>query len=92
MYRVLLRSEHLKRDTYFKLPAWAEKENVARELQKPLYVLSTACKDRYETIRDFLAHECGGEVTSLDKSVFFWTQQGFDYGYEKGSVIKILQI
>ena len=26
----------------------------------------------------------GGEVTALDKSVFFWTQQGFDYGYEKG--------
>ena len=23
----------------------------------------------------------GGEVTSLDKSVFFWTRQGFEYGY-----------
>ena len=23
----------------------------------------------------------GGEVTSLDKSVFFWTQKGFEYGY-----------
>ena len=25
-----------------------------------------------------------GEVTSLDKSVFFWTPQGFGYGYGKG--------
>ena len=25
--------------------------------------------------------ERGAGVTSLDKSVFFWTQQGFDYGY-----------
>ena len=23
----------------------------------------------------------GGGVASLDKSVFFWTQQGFNYGY-----------
>ena len=25
-----------------------------------------------------------GEVTSLDKSVFFWTQKGLDYGYGVG--------
>ena len=28
--------------------------------------------------------ECGGKVTSVDKSVFFWTHQGFGYGYGKG--------
>ena len=26
----------------------------------------------------------GGEVTSRDKSVFFWTQQGLGYGYGEG--------
>ena len=57
-------------------------------LLKPRYGLSTDCKDWYEAIRDFLANDCvcvwAGEVTSLDKSVFFWTRQGFDYGYGRG--------
>ena len=50
---------------------------------KPLYGLSTTCKDRYKTIRNFLSDECGGKVTSLDKSVFFWAQRGFDYVFGK---------
>ena len=62
-----------------------EKDNVTRKLLNPLYGLSTACKDWYETIRDFLSNECvGWGVTSLDKSVFFRTQQGFDYCYGEG--------
>ena len=62
----------LKRDDYVKLPEGAGEDNVARNLLKPLYVLRAACKDWYETIRDFLANECvGWGVTSLDKSVFF---------------------
>ena len=71
MYRgLLLRSEPLKRDTYVKLPQWAEKDNVARKLLKPLFVLSTACKDWYKNIRDFLAIVCvcvggGGRVKLL---------------------------
>ena len=55
--------------------------NIARKLLKPLYGLSTACKDWYKTIRDFLAKECGPDVTSVNESVFSPTQQGFDYGY-----------
>ena len=53
-----LRSKHLKRDAYVKLPEWVEKCNVARKLLEPLYGLSTACKDWYETLRDSLANEC----------------------------------
>ena len=86
--RALLRSEPLKRDTYAKLPEWVEESNVVRNLLKPLYGISTACKDWCGAVRDFLANECVCVcvcgVTSLDKSVFFGTQQGFDYGYGKG--------
>ena len=77
-------SGHLKRDAYVKLPAWAEKDNVEWNLLKPLYGLSAACKDWDDAIRDVLAIERGAECTSLDKSVSFWTQQVFGYGYGKG--------
>ena len=65
-----LRSGHWKRDTYGKLPEESEKDNVARKLLKPLFVLSTACKDWYKNIRDFLAIVCvcvggGGRVKLL---------------------------
>ena len=73
----------LKRDAYVKLPNVVEKDNVAWKPLKLLYGLSTAGKDWCETMRDFLENERGGEVTTVDKSVFFWTQQGFGYGYEK---------
>ena len=81
--RAFLRPEPLKLGAYAKLPDAVEQENAARGLLKPLYGLSTACKDWYETIRDFLANECGVcvGVTSLDKSVFFRPQRGFGYGY-----------
>ena len=79
--RAFLRSEPLGRDTYVKLPEGVEQENVAWKLLKPLYGLSTACKDWYRTLRNFLIEECGGKVTSLDKSVFFWTKEGFSYDY-----------
>ena len=79
--RALLRSVPLKRDTYVKLPDVVEKENSARNLLKPLYGMSTACKGWHETIRDFLEKECGRDVTSLWKSVLCWAQRGFDYGY-----------
>ena len=53
----------LKRDAYVKLPPHThtrvEKDNVDRKLLKPLYVLSTACKDWYKTIRHFLATQRG---------------------------------
>ena len=56
-------------------------------MSNPLYGRITACKDWRGTIRDFLSEEwagvCVGGVTSLDKSVFFWTQQGFGHGYGK---------
>ena len=68
--RAFLRSEPLKRDTYAQLPKGAEKDNVAWKLLKPLYGLSTACKDRYATIRDFIPNEFGGKATSFGKSVF----------------------
>ena len=57
-----------------------EKDNKERCALKPLYGLSTACKDWCKPIRDFL-EKSAGEVTSLDKSVCFWTRQVFDYGY-----------
>ena len=79
--RAFLRSKPLERNTYVKLPDGVEQKNVAWELLKPLYGLSTACKDWYRTIRNFLTDECGGKVASLDKSVFFWTQEGFSYEY-----------
>ena len=80
-----LMSGHLERDAYAKLPRVAEEGNVAREILKTLYGLSTACKDWYKTIRNFLASECGGGGdTSLDKSVFCWAQRDFDYGYGVG--------
>ena len=82
--RAFLRSEHLRRDTYAQLPEGVEKDNVAWGLLKPLYGLSTACKDWYKTIRNFLSKECGEKATSLDKSVCFWTQQDFGYEYGKG--------
>ena len=81
--RGILRSEPLKRDTYVQLPKWADGDNVAWGLLKPLYGLSTACKDWYETIRNSLLGECGGNVTSLGGLVFFWTQQVSTYGYGK---------
>ena len=73
--RAFLRSEHLERETYVQLPKGVEDDRVAWELLKPLYGLSTSCKDWYKAIRDFLSEECvcvcgGGKVTSLDKSVF----------------------
>ena len=77
-----LRSEHLKRETYVQSPKGVEDDKVAWGLLKPLYGLSTSCKDWYETIMNFPSEECGGKVTSLDKSVF-WTQQGFRYNYGK---------
>ena len=81
--RAFLRSEPLDRDTYAKLPDGVEQENAAWGLLKPLYGLSTAYKNWYRTIRNFLTEECGGKVTSLGKSVFFWTQEGFSYEYGK---------
>ena len=53
-----LGSVPLHRETYARLPGGVEKGNIARELLKPLYGLSTSCKDSCETIRDFLANEC----------------------------------
>ena len=76
--RAFLRSVASKRDTFAKLPDVVEKDNVSWKLLKPLYGLSTACKDWCETILDFIAQECGAKVTSLDKWVFFRTQQGSD--------------
>ena len=54
-----LRYEPLKRETYAKRPNGEEKENAARKLLKPLYVMSTARGDCCETILDFLAEERG---------------------------------
>ena len=79
--RAFLRSEPLKRETYVQLPKGVEDDRVAWELSKPLYGLSTECKDWYKTIRNFLSEECRAEVTSLGKSVFFWTHQNFKYEY-----------
>ena len=76
-----MRSVPLKRNTYVKLSNGVEKDNVAWEILKPLYGRSTAWGAWCETIRDFLANDCVRGVTSLDKSVFFRTQQGFGYGY-----------
>ena len=56
--RSFLMSGPLKRDTFVKLPQWAEKDNVARKLLKAAYGLRTACEDWYKAIRDFLATEC----------------------------------
>ena len=39
-----------------KTPNGVDKDNVDWEILKPLCVLSTACKDWCETIRDFLAN------------------------------------
>ena len=50
----------LERDPYGKLPKGAEEGNVDWALLKHLYGLSIACKDWYETIRNFLANERGG--------------------------------
>ena len=85
--RAFLRSWPLKRENYAVLPGGEEKDDIARKLLKPLYGLSTACEDWYKSIRDFLPNECvlgGWGVTSVDKSVFFRTQQGYDYGYGGG--------
>ena len=87
--RAFLRSVSLKRDTYVKLHDWVGNGNAACKLLKPLYGVSIAYKCRYETIRDFLAKECGWEVASLDKSVFCWARQWFEYGL--GGVISRLQ-
>ena len=76
-----LRSAPLRRDAYAKLPDGVEKGSIDRMLLKPLCGLSTACEDGYKTIRDFLANGRGGEVTSLDKSVFSGLNRGFGYGY-----------
>ena len=68
--RAFLRSGPLERESYVQLPLGAEKGNFAWEILKPLYGLSTACEYWYKTIRNFLANEFGGNVTSLDKSAF----------------------
>ena len=46
---------------------------------KPLYGRSTPCEDRYLTLGYFLANDCRGKATALDKSVSFWDQPGFSY-------------
>ena len=69
--RAFLSSEPLWRDTYVKLPDGVEEEISDWEILKPLYGMRTACKDWYDTIRDFLSKECGSHVASLDKSAFF---------------------
>ena len=46
--------------------------------------MSTACGDSREAILYFEPKECRGEVASFDKSVFFWTHQGFGFGYVGG--------
>ena len=46
--------------------------------------MSTAWEDSIETIRAFPSNECGRGSYPLNKAIFFWTQQGFDYGYGKG--------
>ena len=51
-------------------------EDATGELAKPLYWLSTACKDRYLTFRGFSVMRAWGKVTSLDKSVCFWGKVG----------------
>ena len=51
--RGFLRSGPLKSDTYAKLPGGVANGNVSRKLLNPLYGLSTACKYRCGTIRDF---------------------------------------
>ena len=56
---------------------------VACELSKPLYGLSTPCKDWYRTVRNLLSEECGGKATSLGESVFFRTHRNFKYEYER---------
>ena len=43
-----LRSEPLKRDTYPQLPKVADGDTVGCELSKPMYGLSTTCKDWYK--------------------------------------------
>ena len=53
-----LRSGHLIRNTYARRPDGAETDNVACDLSKPLYGMSTACKDWCRTIRDFLSEVC----------------------------------
>ena len=77
--RALLGSVPLRRETYMELPGGAEEENIAFEPSKPQYGMSTDCKDSCETIRDFVSDE-RWQVTSMDKSVFFWTQQGLTMG------------
>ena len=79
--RAILRSQPLKRDTYVQLPKLVEDDRVAWKLPKPLYGLSTSCRDWYRAIMDFLLGEWRGKVTALGKSVFFWAQQGFEYEY-----------
>ena len=73
----LLRYGPLKRET----SGWAGKENTDWWISKQLYGLSTACKDWGGTIRDSLDGAFVGEVTSMGKSVYSWTQQRFGYGY-----------
>ena len=91
--RAFLMSEPLKRDAYVKLPEWEEKDNVAWELLKPLYGLSTDCGDWYKTIQDFLADECfgGGCVLPWIHRYSFGLNKGLGMVMGRGSVIKIRQ-
>ena len=81
VYRSFLRSAPLSRDNDGGLPLGAGCGNAACELLKPLYGISTDCKDCCATIRDYRAKGCGWGVSSMDRSVFPWTQQGFSYIY-----------
>ena len=56
--RAFLRPGPLKRETYVQLPKGVEDDRVSWKLSKPLYGLSTSCKDWYKAIRDFLSEEC----------------------------------
>ena len=72
--------ESLQRETYAKLPYGVEKGNIAWKLLKPLYGLSTACKDWCETIRDFLAEVCGAHVTQWINRYSFGLNKGLAMG------------
>ena len=83
--RGFLKSVAFEWETYAQSPYGdGETRNTMWKLSKPLYGISTVCKDVYLALVDFLANDFGGASTSLGKSVFVWPQQNFSYDSGKG--------
>ena len=84
-----LKPDPLKRGIYAQPPVFPEATPYnRRKFLKPLYGLSTVCKEWYLALRDDIVKDLGWKVTARDKSGFIRAASDCDYNFSKGSMGK----